>query len=157
MDVAAFHILDQAVQLLVQVAVIQRQRVLEARTGARAQREQQRVVGELLASLGVDDAPFRVEPLEGVLLKLDADVARDLVQGVAARYPPAERLSHAQGAVDEVGLGRQQRGADQLPCEIAQCERASSPATPPPAIRTRNGVMSAWASSYRQAYAATDG
>ena len=64
MDVAALDVLDQAVQGLVQAAVVDRQRVLVARECLRAEREHQRVVLDRLAALGVDDLLVRVDPVE---------------------------------------------------------------------------------------------
>jgi hypothetical protein len=83
-SVSTLDILDQPVQLLVETAIIDRQPMTESGVQSRAHREHQRVVSELLSSLGVDDRPRRVEPLEAALDELDADVARDLLERCAA-------------------------------------------------------------------------
>ena len=72
-------------QQLIQSRVVDRERMLKARVQPSAESEQDRVVGELLARLGVQDRPLRIQPLEAVDAQLHADVSRELLE----RIPPA--------------------------------------------------------------------
>ena len=91
-------------ELLVELTVIERHGMLEPRAQDRSGREQQRVVLELLARLGVHGAAVGVQPLERVLNQVGADVAADLIEWVVVRLAVAERFADPHRAVDELGL-----------------------------------------------------
>ncbi len=88
-DVAALDVLDQAVQGLVHVAIVDRDRVLVTRMRVGAEREHQRVVLDPLAGLGLNRFLLRVDPVQLVGQQLRARVACDPLQGVAAAVPSA--------------------------------------------------------------------
>ncbi len=120
----AFDVLQQAVQDVVELAVVDRVGVLVAAVDACAQREQQRVVWQLLAVVGVGDARAGIDPREAVLQQLHADLRGQLAQRVAPRAAVGERFAHGHRAVHELGVGRQHRERCVLAGEIAQRERA---------------------------------
>ena len=102
----------------------------EGRTRPRPHREQQGVVSELLASLGVDYGPRCVEPLECGADELDTDIARDLLQRAPPGGAVGKRLAHPHRAVDELRLRRKQRRRHPLAGKVAERERCLEPGNP---------------------------
>ena len=119
-NIASLDVLDQSVELLVELAVIERHGMLEPRAQDRSGREQQRVVLELLARLGVHGAAVRVSHLNASLNQVGADVAADLIEWVVVRLAVAERFADPHRAVDELGCGGEHGGGDTLAREVAQ-------------------------------------
>ncbi len=122
-DVTGLHVLDQSVQLLIQLAVVDRERVAEPRAQPRPERQQQDVIAELLVALGVNDALSRVEPLEPVTLELHGDVTGDLIERVVPGCGSGERFAHPQRPVNEFCLGRRSVVVYTVAGELTQCER----------------------------------
>ena len=58
LEISALYVLNEAVQLGVQPAVIDRDRVLVARTRLRTERQDQGVIFECLPAAGVDTCPW---------------------------------------------------------------------------------------------------
>ena len=127
MHVAVLDVLNQPVQQLIESRVVDRERMLEARVQASAESEQERVVGELLARLGVHDRPLRIQPLEAVDAQLHADVSRDLVERIPPGLRVAERLAHGHRPVHELRVGRDHRCRDALAAQLAQRQRRLEP------------------------------
>ena len=121
-DIPALDVLDQPVQLLVEPRVVDRLGVAQGGALGGAHREQQRVVLERFSAGGVHRSFGRVEPLEGVLLVLEADLASDVRQRILLRPAVGERLAHPHGPVDEVGLGGQDGGRDPVSGQVLQGE-----------------------------------
>ena len=138
--VAALDVLDQPVQQLIQPRVVDRERMLEARVQASAEGEQERVIGELLARLGVHDAPLTLQPLEAVDAQLDADVSRDLVERIP-RGPRRSRTARARSSAGTRTPGRARSSSSRSARRPARATPAPprAPATPPPTISTLNG------------------
>jgi hypothetical protein len=101
--------------------------MLEAWAQRRAEREQQGVVREPVASFGVHRSMLRIEPIEGVLFELNPDVARDLIQCIVSWRPVREWLAHRHRSIHELGRGCQHRRADPLPCQLPQRQRRLEP------------------------------
>ena len=83
-DVALLDVLDQTVHRLVELAVVDRDRVLVAGPRAGAQRQHERVVLDLRAGGGVRDPLLGVDPRELVDDQLGAGLAHDRRERVAA-------------------------------------------------------------------------
>ncbi len=87
-------------------------------------RDQQRVVGQLLAGARYEHAPLRVHADHRVDAQLGVVVTRDLCKVEARRLAEAERLDHGQGPVGELRLGRDERQVDVPPAEPAKGDQA---------------------------------
>jgi hypothetical protein len=97
--VTVLDILDQSVELIVEMTVIDRQRMVKRRAKARSEREEERVVLDLCLLLGVDDAARRVEPFEAVFDEVCIDVTGDLLQRVSLGTPARKWLEDAHRPV----------------------------------------------------------
>ena len=80
-NVAALDVLDQAVQGLVQPAVVDRERVRIAGPRMRPERQHQRVILKRLLAHGVQQPLVRLDPGELIDEQLCAGVLRDPLQG----------------------------------------------------------------------------
>ena len=58
--------------------------------------------------------------LAAVLNQLDSNISCDLLERVALGLAVSKWLADPHGAIDELGLGSEQRGADPVACELAQ-------------------------------------
>ena len=118
LDVAPLDVLDQPVHRLIQAAVIDRQRVLVAGSGLRAERQHQRVVLDRRAGGGVQQLLGGLDPFQRVGQQLGAGVVHDRRERVAVGGRIGERLAHRQRPVDELGGRRDHGGGEALGCEL---------------------------------------
>ena len=81
------------------------------------------------------DARQRAQPV------LEPGVGGDPRERVVDRAPGGEGLEHAQRAVVELAVGRQEGHDDALARDPMQVSAASSAAGPPPAMRTLMGMQ----------------
>jgi len=123
LDIAALDILDQAVELLIDTAVIDGHDMSEAHVWAGSERQQQRVIAQRLASVGVGHALLRVHPAKALTAHLGPQIGRDLRQRVALSRRVGKRLLHRHRPIDEVLPRSQQRDPHQIARQLPQRQR----------------------------------
>ena len=122
--VAALDVLDDPAQQLVHAAVVDHDAVGEGRAQARPDRDDQRVVVQLRASLGVHDPPCRIDMGEAVGDHLRAGVAPRSVRpggGAPAAARTARRRSSDGRRARRSGASN--RTCDALAGELVERQR----------------------------------
>ena len=122
-DVAPLDVLDQPQHRLVHAAVVDRQRVLVARSRLRAEPQHKGVVFDPRAGGGVERLLGGIDPLERVGEQLGAGVAHDRGERVAAGGGVGERLHHRHRPVDELRPRRDHRHGGEVGRELVQRQR----------------------------------
>ena len=120
--IAALDVLHDAVHGIGVVRAPEGGRARERRLGARAERDQQRVVAQLTPTGRLHGVRLGVHGLQAVDDTLEVKVARDRVERVAAGDRERERVGDADRPVRELVVGGEQRDGDALAGEIAQRE-----------------------------------
>ncbi len=125
--IAALDVLDDPAEQLVHAAVVDHDAVCEGGARPRPDRDDQRVVVQLGAALGVCDAPLGVDMREAVGDHLGAGLRGDPRDRVAARRRQRERLADGHRAVDELGVRRHDRDRDEFAGEVRERQRRLEP------------------------------
>jgi hypothetical protein len=123
-DVIVLDVLDQTVQGLVQVSIVDSHGVLIACAGVGAERQQERVVLDRLASLGMQRVLAGVDPRQLLFQQRRADVAGDPLEWVAAGRTVGERLTDDHRAVDELEVRCDEGHVGELRREVGERQRA---------------------------------
>ena len=123
LHVTVLHVPDQPLEGLVEVAVVDRDRVLVARDDASAEGEQQDVVGQLPAALGVRRAGLAIDPRQLVGDQLGAGAGDDRRQLVALRLRQGERLAHRHRPVHQLRVRSQHRPLRPVVRELRERQR----------------------------------